>query len=224
KQIEKHDINILAGVETILRDEPTAWLDSIRTSHSLTLIDYATPDQYDDVGNNTQARIGYVGRLNYNYEQKYLLEFSGRYDGSWKFPPNHRWGFFPSVSAGWRMSSENFWNNSSFLYNNIDDFKLRASYGLLGDDDKDNLNGYLPFDYMDGFNYKSGGAVIGGEYVIGSAPRGLPVTTLSWITAKIFDVGLDFSLLNGRLSGSFDYFQRKRDGLPASRYDVLLPS
>lgn len=221
KQIEKHDINILAGVETILRDEPTAWLHSIPTSNSLNLIDYETMDQYDDVGNNTQARIGYVGRLNYNYEQKYLLEFSGRYDGSWKFPPNHRWGFFPSVSAGWRMSSENFWNNSSFLYNNIEDFKLRASYGLLGDD---NVAGYSAFDYMDGFNYKSGGAVIGGEYVIGSEPRGLPVTTLSWITAKSFDVGFDFSLLNGRLNGSIDYFQRKRDGLPASRYDVLLPS
>src|SRR5699024_7057666 len=88
----------------------------------------------------------------------------------------------------------------------------------------DNVAGYSAFDYMDGFNYKSGGAVIGGEYVIGSAPRGLPVTTLSWITAKSFDVGFDFSLLNGRLNGSIDYFQRKRDGLPASMYDVLLPS
>lgn len=221
KQIEKHDINIMTGVETILRDEPTAWLHSIPTSNSLNLIDYETMDEYDDVGNNTQARIGYVGRLNYNYEQKYLLELSGRYDGSWKFPPNHRWGFFPSASVGWRISSEDFWKSSSFFYNNIEDFKIRASYGLLGDD---NVSGYSAFDYMEGFNYKSGGAVIGGEYVIGSVPRGLPVTTLSWITAKIFDAGFDFSLLDGRLNGSLDFFQRKRDGLPASRYDVLLPS
>ena len=95
------------------------------------------------------------------------------------------------------------------------------SYGLVGDD---NVGGYAPFDYMSGYNYKSGGGVIDGQYVLGSAPRGLPVTTLSWIEAKIFDVGIDFGFLNNRLTGQLDYFRRKRDGLPASRYDILLPT
>ncbi len=220
KSFAGHNINAMGGFEAIQRSEPTTWVHSIPTSNSLNLIDYETMDTYDDVGNNTQGRLGYTARFNYDYEGKYLVELSGRYDGSWKFPPNHRWGFFPSGSVGWRPSAENFWKNNDFL-NSIDDFKIRASYGLLGDDD---IAGYAAFDYMPGFNYKQGGAVIDGEYVLGSQPRGLPVTTLSWIKAKIFDVGIDFSMLNSKLSGTVDYFRRIRNGLPASRYDILLPS
>ena len=77
---------------------------------------------------------------------------------------------------------------------------------------------------MSGYNYKNGGSVIDGKYTIGSVPRGLPVTTLSWIKAKILDVGFDVAFLDNRLTGQFDFFRRQRDGLPASRYDVLLPS
>lgn len=220
KAIEKHNFNILAGYESILRSEPTTWVHSIPTANSLTLIDYETLDTYNDDGNRTQGRIGYVGRVNYDYESKYLLELSGRYDGSWKFPPGQRWGFFPSASVGWRISNEKFWQDNNFL-TKINDFKLRGSYGLLGDDD---VAGYAVFDYLSGYDYKSGGSVIDGKYVIGSRPRGLPVKSLSWIKAKILDVGLDFSILNSRLTGSFDYFRRIRTGLPASRYDILLPS
>ena len=67
---------------------------------------YDTIDKYEDTGNNTEARLGWLGRFNYNYANKYLIDFSARYDGSWKFPPNHRWGFFPSASLGWRISEE----------------------------------------------------------------------------------------------------------------------
>ncbi|MFZ4261541.1 SusC/RagA family TonB-linked outer membrane protein [Sphingobacterium sp. HJSM2_6] len=219
KTFNSHSINALVGFETIQRNTPTTWVHSIPTSNSLTLIDYQTMDTYDDIGNNTQGRIGYMARANYDYEGKYLVELSGRYDGSWKFPPNHRWGFFPAASVGWRMSAENFWKNSALQV--LNDFKIRASYGLLGDDE---VAGYSAFGYMPGFNYKTGGSVIDGEYVLGSQPRGLPVTTLSWIRAKVFDIGLDFSLINSKLSGTIDYFRRIRTGLPASRYDILLPS
>ena len=92
---------------------------------------------------------------------------------------------------------------------------------MVGDD---NVSGYAAFDYMSGYNYKNGGSVIDGKYTIGSVPRGLPVTTLSWIKAKILDVGFDVAFLDNRLTGQFDFFRRQRDGLPASRYDVLLPS
>lgn len=220
KKINKHNINLIAGYESILRNEPTSWVHSIPTANSLTLIDYETLDTYNDDGNRTQGRIGYLGRVNYDYESKYLLEFSGRYDGSWKFPPGQRWGFFPSASVGWRVSNEGFWQKNGFL-SKINDFKLRASYGLLGDDA---ISGYAAFDYLSGYDYKSGGSVIDGKYVIGSRPRGLPVKSLSWIRAKIFDVGFDFSVLGSKLTGSFDYFRRIRTGLPASRYDILLPS
>ena len=220
KSINNHNFNVIGGFETIVRHEPTTWVHSIPTANSLTDIDYETMDTYDDLGNRTQGRLGYIGRVNYDYDGKYLVEFSGRYDGSWKFPPGQRWGFFPSASAGWRASAENFWQDNAFL-SKINDFKLRASYGLLGDDD---VAGYAAFGYLPGYNYKQGGSVIDGQYVIGSQPRGLPVRTLSWIRAKIFDVGFDFSVMNSKLTGSFDYFRRIRTGLPSSRYDILLPS
>nr|WP_294081585.1 TonB-dependent receptor [Proteiniphilum sp. UBA5384] len=220
KKIADHSIAAVLGMETIKRDTPNTWVHSIPTSNALYLIDYETMDTYDDTGNNTQARLGYMGRINYDYANKYLIEFSGRYDGSWKFPPGHRWGFFPSGSVGWRISEENFWRNSK-VSNVFSDLKLRASYGLLGDD---NVSGYNAFDYLGGYTYKNGGSVIDGAYTIGTVPRGLPVTTLSWIKARILDVGFDASALDGKLSGSFDFFRRLRKGLPASRYDILLPS
>lgn len=102
----------------------------------------------------TEARLGYIGRIHYNYAQKYLLEVSARYDGSWKFPPNNRWGLFPSISAGWRISEEGFWKRS-LLSPILNDLKIRASYGLLGDD---NVSGYAAFDYLDGYNYNKTGA------------------------------------------------------------------
>ena len=220
KKFGLHNIAAVLGAETIKRDTPTTWVHSIPTSNALNLIDYETMDTYDDVGNNTQARVGFLGRFNYDFAGKYLVEFSGRYDGSWKFPTDHRWGFFPSGSVGWRMSEENFWRNSQ-LTEIFSDFKVRASYGLLGDD---NVSGYNAFDYMGGYTYKNGGSVIDGQYTIGTVPRGLPVRTLSWIKAEILDIGLDASFFNGKLTGSFDFFRRMRTGLPASRYDILLPS
>ena len=220
KKFGGHTIAAVVGAETIKRDTPSIWVHSIPISNALRLIDYETMDTYDDTGNNTQARLGYMGRFNYDFAGKYLLELSGRYDGSWKFPPDHRWGFFPSASAGWRISEENFWQESK-MSDIFSDLKLRASYGLLGDD---NVSGYSAFDYLSGYTYKNGGSVIDGKYTIGTAPRGLPVTTLSWIKAKILDVGIDASFFNGKLTGSADYFDRFRTGLPASRYDVLLPS
>jgi TonB-linked SusC/RagA family outer membrane protein len=220
KLFDKHNLNVIGGFETIVRNTPTTWVHSIPTANSLNLIDYETMDTYNDDGNRTEGRIGYLARINYDYDSKYLIEVSGRYDGSWKFPPGQRWGFFPSASLGWRASAESFWKDNSIL-SKINDFKLRASYGLLGDDA---VSGYSAFDYLSGYNYKSGGSVIDGKYIIGSQPRGLPVRTLSWIRAKILDIGLDFAIVNSKLTGSFDYFRRMRTGLPASRYDILLPS
>lgn len=219
KKIYNNNINAVVGFEAIKRNQPSSWLHSIPASNALHLIYYDTIDKYDDVGNNTQARLGWLGRFNYDYAGKYLIEFSARYDGSWKFPPNHRWGFFPSASLGWRISEENFFKSSK-LGSIIDNFKLRGSYGLVGDD---NVDGYNPFDYMSGYNYKDGGGVIDGNYIIGTSPRNLPVTTLSWAKAKILDIGIDLAFLNNRLSSSIDYFRRIKTGIPASRDDVLLP-
>lgn len=226
KAFGDHRIEALVGMESIKRDQPEHFIHSTPTSNTLHLIDVDEIVEFNDYGNRTEARLGYTFRANYDYASKYLLEFSGRYDGSWKFPPNHRWGFFPSASAGWRISEEAFWKESK-LANIVNDFKIRGSYGLLGDDNL-GKNGdkeyYNPFDYLEGYNYKDGGSTIDGNYVVGSVPRGLPVTTISWIKAKILDIGVDATFLDNRLSAQFDYFRRTRDGLPDRRYDVLIPA
>ena len=225
KTFNEHHVAAVVGFEAIQRKTPYAWMHAIPTANSLHLLDYETMDTYNDYGDETQARLGWMFRANYDYANKYLLEFSARYDGSWKFPPSDRWGFFPSASIGWRVSEEAFWKDTQ-LGDIFTDLKIRGSYGMVGDD----LSGsefsgvYSPFDYMAGYNYKNGGSVIDGKYTIGSRPRGLPVTTISWVKAKILDLGFDVAFLDNRLSGQFDFFRRQRTGLPASRYDVLLPS
>lgn len=215
-----HHLEAMVGMESIKRDQPEHFVHSTPTSNTLHLIDVDEIVEFNDYGNRTEARLGYTFRANYDYASKYLVEFSARYDGSWKFPPNHRWGFFPSGSAGWRISEEAFWKDNK-IGSIVNDFKIRGSYGLLGDD---NVSNYSAFDFMEGYNYKNGGSTIDGAYVVGSVPRGLPVTTLSWVKAKILDIGFDVSFLDNRLSGQFDYFRRKRDGLTDRRYDVLIPA
>ena len=111
-----HSVNAILGMETIRRDQPHFWVHSIPESNALNLIDVNNIKDFEDYGLDTEARLGYMGRFNYNYEGKYLLELAARYDGSWKFPPNHRWGFFPSASAGWRISSETFWTENGILH------------------------------------------------------------------------------------------------------------
>lgn len=220
KTFGQHHIAAVLGMDASKRDSPYTWLHAIPTANAQELINYTVMDEYDDYGNNTEARLGWLGRINYDFANKYLIELSGRRDGAWKWAPGHRWGFFPAVSVGWRISEESFWQNWK-IGQVLNDLKLRTSYGEVGDD---NVDGYSAFDYMEGYNYKDGGSVIDNTYVIGSKARPLPATTFSWIKAKILDIGMDFSFLNNKLSGSLDYFSRKRTGLPAGRYDVLIPA
>ncbi len=222
KSFGKHNLNTVLAAEAITRDEPGFWMHDRPASNRLTLLYFQTMDQFNDTGINTQARAGFAARVNYDYDSKYLLEFAGRYDGSWKFPPGSRWGLFPSISAGWRITQESFVKDS-FIGRAFQDLKLRASYGVLGDDNLDAWS-YYAFGFLPGYTYNQGGSTINGQYIVGAQPRGLPVTTLSWIRANSFDVGVDFAILQGKLTGSVDYFNRKRTGLPASRYDILIPA
>ncbi len=215
-----HTINAVAGLESITRKNPYSKVISDPAANNMNKIYYPEIKTYEDRLDETQARLGWVGRINYSYADKYLLELAGRYDGSWKFPPNDRWGFFPSASVGWRISEERFWKSTK-MSQWFDHLKLRGSYGLVGDDDLG--DNYRAFGYMDGYDYNKGGAVIGNNYVIGTEPRGLPVKTISWIKAKIFDVGFDAGFLNSRLTLQLDYFRRERTGLPERRYDVVIP-
>ncbi|MCH7408273.1 TonB-dependent receptor [Belliella sp. DSM 111904] len=173
-----------------------------------------------------EAREGYFGRLNYNYREKYLVELIARYDGSFLFAPGSRFGFFPSASVGWRLSDERFMEG--LKGNWLENLKIRASIGQMGSDRLLN-NSFLvnPFSYFAGYDFRAGAggsAVLDGSLVQGVDPRGLPITTLSWIVNTNQNIGIDMSLFRGKVNASFDAFARKRTGLPAARYDVLLPN
>lgn len=220
KKIGNHKIDAVVGFEAMKVDNPGYSINSVPVSNVIDLIDYNSINSFSDWRqNNASARLGWLGRATYDYANKYMLEFSARYDGSWKFPPNHRWGFFPSGSVGWRISQEAFWQESK-LAKVFNDLKIRGSYGIVGDD---NVSGYGNFDYLTGYYYNATSGVIDGELVLGSQARGLAVTSLSWMKAKILDVGLDAAFLNNRLMAQFDFFRRLRTGLPASRYDLSIP-
>ena len=144
---------------------------------------------------------GFFGRLNYSYDNRYLIEFNGRYDVSSRFPKNHRWAFFPSVSVGWRVTEEPWWNISPDA---ISQLKFRASYGSLG-----NANGLGNYQFKQTLGVSTSSYILNGikqRYL--SSPGALP-EDLTWETATTYDVGVDFGFLNGRLSGSADYYVRK---------------
>lgn len=204
--------------ERIDRRELDVWVHAVPKTNALPIIQFADVDTYND-NDYEEARVGYVGRFTYNYADKYYFELSGRRDASWKFAPEQRWGNFGSVSAGWRITEESFFK--SLGLNALTDLKLRGSYGVLGDDNV----GIGPFDYIVGYNYPAGVNIFDGAVVAGARQnRAVPTTNISWFTSKITDIGLDYGFFNSRLSGSFDYFYRKRSGLFQTRYDVLVPS
>ncbi len=215
-----HFLDVFGGFEAYKHNNPGVNYTGVPTMNALKISYFDELTGLSDYNENTQARLGWMGKINYEYKHRYLLDIAARYDGSWKFPPSHRWGFFPSASAAWRISEEPFWQNS-VMAKYVDNLKLRVSYGLTGDD---NVGGYSAYGYMSGYNYNTGSTVLDGTTVVGSSVRSLPQTNVTWLKAKTFDVGLDVTVLNGRLSGSIDYFQRLREGLLASRYDVVVPN
>ena len=213
-----HNIGATFVTERYYRRDLYNWLHDVPPVNQLDIIRFNSMDTYNDQ-DNSQARVGYIGRITYNYKNRYYIELSGRRDGSWRWPPEHRWGFFPSASIGWRLTDEPFFKNLFKIGNVINDLKIRASYGQLGDDNV-NLD---PFAYIPGYNYGVGLVILDGNAITTSRDRGQPVTNITWLKSNITDIGLDFVILD-KLSGSFDYFYRKRTGLLASRYDIVIPS
>ena len=143
------------------------------------------------------ALQSFFGRINYDYKQKYLLEINGRYDGSSRFAEGHKYGFFPSVSAGWRISQESFMEP---LKNVINDLKIRASWGELGNQ---NIGNY-PFTS----SIASGSYTIGKQIVNIAALNTLANSGISWETTAMTDIGLDFTLLRN-LTFTGDYYSRR---------------
>lgn len=158
---------------------------------------------------------GFFARINYDYKGKYLLELNGRYDGSSKFPHGDRYAFFPSASVAWRVSEEKFWEPIRGWFDN---FKLRASYGSLGNQALDESRyGNFPYLATYGINTKYGALLNGTRPVAVSVP-GLVSASFTWETVNQIDFGFDASFFGGRLNTSFDWYRRNtKDMLTAGQ-------
>lgn len=156
-------------------------------------------------GEFRENRLGFVGRFSYDYKSKYFLESTYRYDGSSRFAPGNEYGLFPSISLGWRISEESFFEP---LKNTISNLKLRTSIGTAGND------GTSAYQWLSGFNYNL-------FYVINDTAiptidnTALPNRDITWETNTTYDVGLDIDLFNSELKLSADYFFRKREDVIA---------
>ena len=161
-------------------------------------------------GEGESAYSSLVGRLNYSFADKYIAEFSFRYDGNYKFPKDTRWGFFPSVSAAWRISDEAFMEDTSVINN----LKLRGSYGTSGNDwDRLISQEIAPFLYQN--NYKSGNSyVFGNNLYNGIRPGTIPNPKITWAKTRMWNAGLDYGIFDNKITGTFDVFRR-------FNYDIL---
>ena len=151
---------------------------------------------------NDWAVAGFFGRLNYNYKERYLLELNGRYDGSGRYSSGNRWGFFPSVSAGWNMSEEDFWQNIKPIVNAS---KLKISYGTLGN--QGNSAGYIHIPTME-VGDQAKWIIDGKRYPFVKTPAILNMLR-TWEKITTLNVGLELKFLDNRLSAEVDYFNRK---------------
>jgi len=176
----------------------------------------------DVIGGRTHVALrGAFTRLNYIYDNRYLFEFSGRYDGTSRFPKNNRFGFFPSASVGWRISEEYFMEDLSFLSN----LKLRLSYGSLGNQSV----GYYPYIATMPLNAPYTHIELTPAYLMGGenhpyiSSSGLVSPSLTWETVNTKNIGLDFGLFQNTFSGTFDIYQRAtKDMLMRSSYPEIL--
>lgn len=203
--LHDHEINVLAGYEN--QSNKYRELQGRRIQFptpGVTELNAGSPDGQSLLGTaNEWALQSYFARVTYDYKGKYLLEGNLRYDGTSRVQKDHRWGAFPSISAGWRISEENFLKNNVSWLNNL---KIRASYGLLGNQEI----GLYPYQDIFGYaNYSYGTSVSQGVKLSRMTDK-----NLQWEKTKVLDLGLDFDAFNGLFGLSFDWFRK-------NTYDIL---
>lgn len=145
-----------------------------------------------------KSHLSFIGRLNYSYKDKYFVTSNFRADGSGQFSPQHRWGYFPSFSTGWRISKENFFQSIK----SVNELKLRAGWGIVGNDRANPYAWYGLVDTMSRY-------LIGGIGHTAFIPSTLENKDLKWEKTSQLDIGLDFAFLNNRLSFTIDYYHKK---------------
>lgn len=163
-------------------------------------------------GDRTSQSV--IGSLTYDFIGKYMIDFKFRYDGSSRFPKGSQWGFFPSLSAGWRLSEENFMKNNLPMISNL---KLRASYGEMGDDSS--ANNYPPtlgYSLTNSVGWMFSNVLNGGVQ-----PQAIPNPNLTWYHIKMYNLAVDFGILDNKLNGTFELYKRDRTGLLNTRLDLI---
>ena len=175
--------------------------------------EYAKEEGEIDMGSyrNDSKLISFFGRVSYDYAGKYMFTASLRHEGSSKFGADNKWGNFPAVSAGWRISEEPFMKNVKW----VNDLKLRADYGVTGNQD---FGSYISLNTMTGFGYY----FYNGKYFQVWGPSKNVNPDLRWEKGKNWNIGIDFSLFNNRVYGSVNYFNRKQQDL-LGNYKVSVP-
>lgn len=200
KDFGQHNLNVLAGFsqEEYKEDFLTGFRDNF-PNNSLYELNAGAPGNMQSYGSGASWGLrSFFGRINYNFDGKYLFEANGRYDGTSRFPKSGRWGFFPSFSAGWRISEESFFKDQ---VNWVQNLKLRASWGVLGNQ---NIGNY-PYQNVLSLGQ---GYPFGEELVPGAKLTTLANEDITWETTRVTDFGLDLSVLKGTLSLTFDYFDK----------------
>lgn len=209
KTIKKHSLNLTAlySVQRQREDTSTASVRGIPVEWQ----EYYNLGQAANVTGigsqlGTWTILSYMGRLNYGYDDRYLVTLTLRADGSSRFAPGHKWGYFPSVALGWNMTSEEFMKDVSWIEN----LKFRASYGRIGNTGippyaTQGLLGRVPYSF-------------GNKGMMGFSPILLRNPNLTWETTASTNIGIDFSLFKGRITGSVDNYTQKTTDLLLQRF------
>lgn len=206
RTFKNHNIKILAGMEGIQGESSNFW--AFRRYYVSTVAQelFAGGDlQKDNNGSAGQnARLNYFGRINYNYSQKYMAEFVWRYDGSYIFPEQSRFGFFPGVSLGWRISEEGFWKDNITAVNYL---KIRGSWGQTGNDRIEE------YQYLSSYGFSNPYIFNGNLEVKTLAELRVPNPVVTWEVANQTNIGFDAQLLNDKITLSVDYFYNLRTNI-----------
>ncbi|MGV3502871.1 MAG: SusC/RagA family TonB-linked outer membrane protein [Adhaeribacter sp.] len=213
---DKHNVSALLLYEEAEEEATNFWASRQEYVVPIDQL-FAGPDfgKNNNSSASENGRQSLVGRVNYDFLGRYLLEYSFRYDGSAKFPVDKRWGFFSGLSGGWRLSEEKFLKGRIRA---LDDLKLRASWGQSGNDNTGN------FQYLTGYSYPSRNYIMGDNVVTnGFVPTGVPNPNITWEQIEMWNLGLDLSLWNQKLELEADAFYRHRGELLAQR-TLQLPS
>ncbi|MCC9138403.1 SusC/RagA family TonB-linked outer membrane protein [Pontibacter silvestris] len=203
KDIANHSFRFFGGASRLSRttDELTGYRQNLPNGN-LEQIDAGAADGQTTNGTADEYALeSYFGRINYSFNEKYLLEANIRRDGSSRFATGQKWGTFPSFSAGWRISGEEFMQSVGFLQ----ELKLRGSWGKLGND---NIGNY-PYQTTVGFNSYPFGGVLNTTGGLTAYPN----SSLSWEVTQMTDIGLDVAILSGKVDAAFDYFIKNTDDI-----------